>query len=199
MRWVIAGSISLALGALCAPGYAQWTAACDAALARLLARSHPWQIDGVAVGPSGTATQLLLTATVRRNDFDAAPGATVVAHMDAGASIEAPLVFWTLLLLWPTPDGQRPSRVGLRRVVMGLPVFLLLHVATTIAPLMSELSAVSATLAGAPDGITLPECWSRFLEAGGRFVIEVAAGLSTAALSDAVLPTTQGAVTRRRD
>ena len=90
-----------------------------------------------------------------------------------GEVIETPLVFWTLVLLWPA----RTARQRVWRVAAGLPLFLALEAVTTGCQLVHPLAEASALLAGEQDPITVWEYWSRFLEAGGRFGLEVAAAL----------------------
>jgi hypothetical protein len=65
---------------------------------------------------------------------------------------------------------------------VGIPVFLGLEGITTGIQLMHSLAEVSAILAGETNPLTLWERWSRFLEASGRFVIEVCAALLTIAI-----------------
>jgi hypothetical protein len=59
-------------------------------------------------------------------------------------------------------------------------VFLALEAATTGCQLLHSMAEASAILAG-EDPVTFWERWSRFLEAGGRFVLEVATALVTVA------------------
>jgi hypothetical protein len=65
------------------------------------------------------------------------------------------------------------------RLGAGIPVFLVLEAATTGCQLVHSMAQASAILAGQPDPLTVWERWSRFLEAGGRFALEVGAALIT--------------------
>jgi hypothetical protein len=158
---------------------------------------HPWTILGVDVSRQSGNPVLRLTAAIRRERLDAVPAALVVARMTVGAAVEVPLVFWTLLLLWPVRSPHRPRwPTYLRRALLGLPIFLFLDVATTVAPLLSELPATDAVLAGAPDRVTATEWWGRFLEAGGRTALEVSAALLALAAAS-MLENRHRAVTSR--
>jgi hypothetical protein len=103
----------------------------------------------------------------------------VIARLQVGAAVETPLVFWTALLLWPAESWEQ----RLRLLALGIPMFFALVSVTTVAQLVTELSATSAILAGDPDPLTLWERWSRFLEAGGRFVLELCTALVVVALA----------------
>ena len=95
-----------------------------------------------------------------------------------GEAVETPIVFWTLVLLWPA----RTAREYLVRLAVGIPVFLGIEAATTACQLVNPLAEASALLAGEQSPLTLWERWSRFLEAGGRFALEVAAAILPIAL-----------------
>jgi hypothetical protein len=60
-------------------------------------------------------------------------------------------------------------------------VFVLLEAATTVCQLMNPLAYASAVLAGERDPLTAWECWSRFLEDGGRVGLAVVAAALVAA------------------
>jgi hypothetical protein len=71
-------------------------------------------------------------------------------------------------------------------LALGIPVFLALEASTTGCQLVHSMAQASAMLAGEPDPLTAWERWSRFLEAGGRFALEVCSALSLIALSGVV-------------
>jgi hypothetical protein len=96
--------------------------------------------------------------------------------------VETPLVFWSLLLLWPA----RTRRQWMLRVALGIPLFVGLESATTACQLVHSLAEASALLNGERNPVTSWEHWSRFLEAGGRFVIEVVVALGAVAMASAV-------------
>jgi hypothetical protein len=66
------------------------------------------------------------------------------------------------------------------RCGIGVLVFLCLEAVTTPVQLVDGMASASATLAG-HDGATAWDYWSRFLEADGRFVLEVVTALLTIA------------------
>jgi len=161
---------ALAVGASCAETYARMATPYYAAVARLLAYGHPWTIVSVDVrhGSSSPGSALTLISDVRSAAQDARPAARVVARVQVGEAVEAPVVFWTMLLVWPAAS----LRQRLLRCAVGVPVFLGLEAVTTVVQLVHTLPATSALIAGAASPITGWELWSRFLEAGGRFVVE---------------------------
>jgi hypothetical protein len=178
--WGVIAMAVLAVASTCAPNYARFAIPYYAAGARLIAIGHPWRIAGVGVGPSnvGTGSVLMLIGDVRRRSDDANPAGRVIARVQVGEVVETPAVFWTMLLLWPAVS----IRQRLMRIAIGLPIFLGLEAVTTLAQLVHNLPEVSALLAGEQDPITWLERWSRFLEAGGRFVVEICAVLLTVAV-----------------
>src|SRR5205823_719947 len=127
------------------------------------------------------STLLFLKGQVFRNPADPNPAAIVVSRVQVGEVVETPLVFWTALLLWPAAGTHRWWRLA-----MGVPVFLGLEVLTTVCQLIEPLSEASAMLAGDSDPLTLLGRWSRFLEAGGRFAVEMVAALLTIAVAQSV-------------
>jgi hypothetical protein len=181
IRCAVATAAALIIGTACATPYARLTAPYDAAIARLMAASYPWQIldADVTHGEKAPGAVLRLIAAVRRDAEDPKPAAIVIGRMDVGAAIETPLLFWTILLLWPIET----RRARLRLLALGIPIFVALHAATTVAQLMSALPATSAILAGDANPRTFAEYWSQFLEAGGRFALELCAALLTVALA----------------
>jgi hypothetical protein len=179
--WGLIAIAVLALASAGAQRYARLATQYYAAVARMIALGHPWQIVSVEVRPSaaGTGSELVLIGDVRRRSSDARPGARVVAHVQVGEVVETPAVFWTMLLLWPAGS----IRQRLMRIAVGLPVFLGLEAITTVAQLVHSLPEASAVLAGEGDPITVWDRWSRFLEAGGRFVVEVSGVLLTVVIA----------------
>jgi hypothetical protein len=186
LRWALAASAALGLGVTFAEPYARLAAPYYAAVARLVAADHPWKVTSVDVRPgkSRLSAELQLGALIRRRREDPAPSARVIGRVQVGEVVETPVVFWTLVLMWPA--GARRDRA--LRLVAAVPVFLGLEALTTVAQLMLPMAQASAILGGDSDPVTAWDHWSRFLEAGGRFMIEVCAAL----LPIALLP-------RRRD
>ncbi len=176
-RWALAAIAALATGAICAEPYARLAAPYYAAIARLIAGAHPWEIVSVEVAPDTKApgSVLRLTGLVRERRDDPQPAAILVSKLQVAAVVESPVVFWTLLLIWPaTSPRQRLIFLGL-----GLPVFLGLEAATTACQLLSPLAQGSAVLAGESDPVTPWERWSRFIEGGGRVALAVMAAVAT--------------------
>jgi hypothetical protein len=176
----LAAVAALAIGATLAQPYGRLVAPYYAAVDRLLAVGHPWTIVSVAVKPGSKSpsAELQLVGDVRRSPQDPRVAGRIVSHVQVGEAVETPIVFWTLVLVWPASS----MRQRWLSVAVGLPVFLCLEALTTGIQLMHSLAEVSAILAGEVNPLTLWERWSRFLEAGGRFVVEVAAALLTVAI-----------------
>jgi hypothetical protein len=166
---------ALVVAAAGARSYARLALPYYAAVDRLMASGHPWEIVSIDVRPGDVSpgSVLMLIGDVRRQSSDAHPAARVVARVQVGEAVETPAVFWTMLLLWPAAS----ARQKLAGFAVGLPIFLGLEAITTAVQLIHSLPTASALLAGLKDPLTLWERWSRFLEAGGRFVIEVCAAL----------------------
>lgn len=177
--WGVAAVVALALGVTCAEPYARLAAPYYACVDRFIARGHPWEVTGVDVRPgkSNLTAELQLRANVFR--YQGAPNraARVVGRVQVGEVIETPLVFWTLLLLWP----EESIRQRVIRVVVGIPVFLGLEAITTAAQLMLPMVQASAILAGDSQQVTPWDLWSRFLEAGGQFVLALGFAILVAA------------------
>jgi len=183
LRW---GAISIAIlvvASLGAEGYARLAAPYYAAVARLVALGHPWQIVSVEVEPSdvGPGSVLLLVGDIRRDAEDARPAARVVARVHVGEAVETPAVFWTMLVLWPAASFHR----RLARIAVGVPIFLGLETVTTALQLVHGMAEAAAFLASGSDALTLGERWARFLEAGGHFGIEVCGALLVIVLTQA--------------
>jgi hypothetical protein len=169
MRWALAATAALAIGIYCAAPYAQLAAPYYAAVDRLIATGHPWEVTGVGVNPgkSKLSQELQMEGYVRRDMNAEKPAARVIGRVQVGEVIETPLVFWTLLLLWPAASIRQRAT----RLMIGVPVFLGLEAITTATQLALPLAQASAILAGDSDPVTAWDYWSRFLEAGGQFVL----------------------------
>jgi hypothetical protein len=178
-RWGLAAAGALGLGVAFAPQYAQLAAPYYAGIARLIATNHPWDVQAVGVGPgkSNLSAELQLQGYVRRHREDRAPAARVVGRLQVGAAVETPLLFWSVLLLWPATSPTQ--RVG--RFMVGIPVWLGLEAITTACQLMLPMAQASAMLAGDTDPLTAWDRWSRFLEGGGQFVIVCGCAMLVAA------------------
>jgi hypothetical protein len=141
-------------------------------------------VNGVAVERDGERPGLFLRL---HGGVAAAPdstrGARIITRMQVGAVIEGPLVFWTLVLVWPASGRRRITRIAI-----GLPVFALLEAATTVCQLLTGFAEAAAALAGRPDTVTAWDHWSRFLESGGRDVLAVCAALLTVAAASRLTP-----------
>lgn len=183
-RFASVAAAALAVGSICAEPYARVAAPYYARIDRLIAAMHPWTIDQIAVtpDPSGHGSVLRLIGEVRRERGDLKPAAIVVSRLQVGEVIEAPIVFWTLLLMWPAAS----ARQRWARLAVGGAVFLGLEVATTAVQLVHPMADVSAILAGEVDPVTPWERWSRLLEAGGDFALAAVAALAALAVTNAI-------------
>jgi hypothetical protein len=179
LRWGLAALVALAIGVTCAESYARFAVPYYAAIARLIAAGHPWTIVSVDVKPGAKSPspELQLVGDVRRTPADPRPAGRIISHIQVGEAVETPVVFWTLVLLWPAGS----LRQRLLHIAVGIPLFFGLEAITTGIELMHAMAEVSAILAGEMQPLTLWERWSRFLEAGGRFVVEIGAALLTIA------------------
>ena len=189
--WLIGAVAALALGATCGAGYSRLATPYYATVAAWIATLHPWnaadrwEITEVAVrNEPDHGSALRLTADMYRNRDDKAPTARVVTRLRVGEVVEAPLVFWTLLVLWPAPCLRR----RLTYLAAGIPLFLCLEAATTASQLVQSMPAISAMVAGESDPHSAWERWSGFLESGGRFMMETAAALLTVGIVEALRP-----------
>jgi hypothetical protein len=172
---------ALAIGAVGAGTYARLALPYYRLASRLLVSGHPWTVTSLNVvrdrGSPGVV--LLLTGNVRTSAAAPEIAAAIVSRLHVGAAIEAPLVFFSVLALWPASSrGQR-----WRMIAAAIPVWLALEVVSVVVPLLEPMASASAILAGDPDPLTLWERWSRFLEAGGRFALAAACALATLALT----------------
>jgi hypothetical protein len=179
-RWIVVPIIALAGGAIAAKPYARLAAPYYQAVAQLIAEGRPWQIVSVEVGSSASSpgAVLRLTGLVREFFSDVQPAAKLVGKLQVAAVIESPMIFWTMLLLWPAVS----YRQRLARLALGIPVFLSLEAATTVCQLLNPLAYASAVLAGNPDPMTPWESWSRFLEEGGRVALAFGTALLTVSI-----------------
>jgi hypothetical protein len=182
VRWGLAAAAALGLGVTLAPQYAEIAAPYYAGVAHLMAANHPWDVEAVGVGPgkSNLSAELQLRGYVRRHREDPAPAARVVGRVQIGEAIETPLLFWSVLLLWPaTSQGRRVARF-----VVGVPVWLGLEAITTASQLLLPMAQASAILAGGNDALTVWDRWSRFLEGGGQFAVVCGCGIIVAAATN---------------
>lgn len=181
LRYALAAVLALIVGTTCAEAYARLALPYYQAVTALIADMHPWKVLDLSVNlnGSGPGAALRMTGEVRRRWDDVAPAARVIVRVQVGEVVEAPVVFWTLLLVWRATTLH--SRLAL--LAMGVPVFLALEAATTGCQLVHSMAQASAMLAGQPDPLTVWERWSRFLEAGGRFALELCAAALTAGMT----------------
>jgi hypothetical protein len=179
IRLALAAAAALAIGVACGEPYARLAAPYYAAVARLLSVGHPWTIVSVEVKPGtkSPSPELQLVGDVRRRTKDLHAAGRIISHVQVGEAVETPVVFWTLVLLWPAIS----RRQLLLRLAIAIPVFLGLEAITTAIQLMHSMAEVSAILAGEIDPVTFWEHWSRFLEGGGQFVL--ASGFAILVLS----------------
>jgi len=175
LRWVLGASAALALGVLMAEPYARLAAPYYEAVAKVAAGFHPWQVVSVGVQPGSSrlGAELQLRGEVRRIPEQSRPSAIVVGRVQVGEVVETPIVYWTLVLMWPVES----KRMGWLRAALALPVFLVLEALTTATQLILPMAQASAILDGSQDPLTSWDRWSRFLEAGGQFVIVAAAAI----------------------
>jgi hypothetical protein len=185
-RWLMAATAALLVGALGAKTYAELAAPYYWTAATWVARGRPWTITRVDVAPDAArpGVFVLLHGEVRAAANAARPAATLIGRVQAGAAIEGPLIFWTLLLAWPAQAHRRVAWL-----LLGIPVFLGLEAATTVCQLLNGFADASAFIAGDSGSITGWERWSRFIESGGRDVLAVCAALLTLACARRLVPT----------
>jgi hypothetical protein len=180
LRWGLAAAAALTFGVTCAAPYARLAAPFYAAVDRRIALHRPWEVTDVEVRPgkSNLTAELQLQADVFR--YQGAPNraARVIGRVQVGEVVETPLVFWTLLLMWPAAS----IRQRVIRVLIGIPVFLGLEAITTATQLILPMAQASAMLAGDPNPVTPWDHWSRFLEAGGQFVLASGFAILVAAM-----------------
>ena len=186
LRWIAAAVVALAIGAiganLCPDPDPYYRGA-----AEILAMGHPWQVMAVELqSPEhGSGAVVRLTGLVKERPEDLRPSGRVRSKLQVAAVVESPIIFWTLLLVWPAQS----HRQRLRRAALGLAAFLGLEAATTVCQLLDPLANMSAMLAGDRKPLTSWEMWSRFLEAGGRIVVAITAALLIIAATSRHSPT----------
>src|SRR5271167_2484313 len=102
-RWVLAAVAALTAGAIGAKSYATLAAPFYAVAARWIAVGHPWEIVDIDVAPgnTGPGAILRLRGNVRRHADDHQPAARMISKLQVAAVVESPIVFWTLIFLWP--------------------------------------------------------------------------------------------------
>ena len=185
-RWLIAAMAALLVGALGAEIYARLAAPYYRTAATWVARGRPWtitQVDVVQDAPR-PGVFVRMHGEVCAGANAEWPAATLIGRVQAGAAIEGPLIFWTLLLAWPAQARRRGALL-----LMGIPVFLGLEATTTVCQLLNGFAEASAIVAGDSGSITAWERWSRFIESGGRDVLAVCAALLTVASARRLVPT----------
>jgi hypothetical protein len=177
LSWALVATAALTMGTIGAEPYARLLTPYYIAVSRLLARGHPWDIAGVDISSDakGPGSVLRLTAFVRRYEADRQPVGQIVSKLQVAAAAESPVVFWTVLLLWPVGSIRR--RIGV--LVLGIPIFLGLEAATTVCQLLNPLAYGSALLVGNASPLTWWERWSRFVESGGRIALAATAAILT--------------------
>lgn len=185
LRWAAGAALALTIGLVAAGAYARIAAPAYRWAAAVIGNSMEWRIRRVAVEHDGErpGEYLRLHGELLPAGLSGR-GAAIVTRVEAGAAIEAPLIFWTLLVLWP---ARLRSRVVL--LLLGIPMFLALECATTVCQLLNGFAEAAAMLAGAQSPLTGWERWSRFIESGGRDVLAVCAALLTIGAASRVAPT----------
>ena len=180
-RWLIASAAALTIGIFFAAPYARLAAPLYEMLSDLWTGNHPWTVMRVEVAPGahGLGAELQLTGSVRRNELSMRPAARVIGRVQVGEVIETPLVFWTVLLVWPAQSRRQWAL----RALIGVPIYIVLEALTTTVQLVLPMAQASAMLAADQHPITLWDRWSRFLESGGQFVVASGAAMLLAALT----------------
>jgi hypothetical protein len=180
-RWSLAAVAAIGVGAVCAEPYARFATPYYTVVARLIAEWHPWKIDEVVVAdePRSHGAVLRMTGEVYRHRVDPWPAARVVTRVQVGEAVATPILFWTLMLMWPATT----IRQRVRSLAMGVPVFLGLEAIGTGCQLVHSMAEASAILAGSDDPLTPWEHWSRFLEGGGGCALALAAALLTVSVA----------------
>ena len=140
-----------------------------------------WQVVSVNVRDSnhGPGRVVALTADLYSRASASQAAARVVSEVQVGAVAEGPVVLFSILALWPLQAGRRRWRL----LLAGVAALLLLELVTTVPQLMHAMAAVAAMAAGEPDHTTAWDRWTSFLEGGGRFAVECALAVLTAAFA----------------
>jgi hypothetical protein len=186
LRYALAAAIALTVGTMFTETYARLAIPYYNVVIAVIADMHPWRIVDLSVqhDRSTPNASLRMTGEVRRRREDFEPAGRVISRVNVGEVVETPVVFWTIVLVWPMATLRR----RLFCVAVSIPVFLVLEAATTGCQLVHSMAEASAMLAGEVDPVTAWEQWSRFLEAGGRFALELCAAVLAVALSAAATP-----------
>jgi hypothetical protein len=107
-RWILAAMLALTVGAIGAKPYARLAAPYYTVAARWIALGHPWEVVNIDVvqSNSGPGAILRLTGAIRvftthESADDGRLAARLISKLQVAAVVESPLVFWTLLFLWP--------------------------------------------------------------------------------------------------
>lgn len=181
VRWALAFAAALTFAALGARPYARLAAPCYQAIAGVLALGHPWDVVSVEVAepPGGGGAVLRLKGLVYESAASLRPSFRMTGKLQVAAVAQGPLIFWTVLALWPAPTLRR----RLLMLAVGVPIFVLLEAATTVCQLLNPLAWASAVLAGGRDPVTVWEYWSRFLEDGGRLSLALLAAVLTTVIA----------------
>lgn len=175
LRLFLIMAITLAVGLAGARTYARMMVPYYAAMGRLLAGLHTWQVQEVGMsreGPGG-AQEVRLVAIVRKIPSQPLPALRVESTMDVGDVVQLPVIFWGILLAWRA-DTMRQL---LQRLAMGVPVFLTLETVTTVCQLVGPMAEAAEYLNGNPHPVTAWEIWARLLETGGRQALAAVAAL----------------------
>jgi hypothetical protein len=184
LGWALVGAIALATGTLGAEPYVRMLSPYYLSMGRSIATGHPsWTVSDVDIGAddrNGSGTVLRMTGSLRRNDTDTTgPVYRIVSRLQMAVVAECPIIFWTVLAVWPLGSTRR--RLG--ALLLGIPVFLGLEAATTVCQLLNGWAYGAAVLAGNPNTPTSWEHWSRFLENGGRIAVALGAAILTVAIT----------------
>jgi hypothetical protein len=179
-RWSLTAIVALCIGGFGAQSYAELASPYYRTVAGLIARGRPWTITAVDVAQDAARPGVFvrLHGEVRATADARRPAAALIGRVQAGAAIEGPVIYWSLVLAWPGIAARR--RFAL--LLVGIPIFLGLEAATTVCQLLAGFSEVSAILAGDADPLTPWDRWSRFIESGGRDALAVGAALLTVAI-----------------
>jgi hypothetical protein len=140
-----------------------------------LIEGKPWQINSIEIhdATGDSRRELWMTGELKSRSWDSQPAARAESRLQLAAVMQNPVVFWLVLLLVPVASLR--SRLTL--LGLGVPLFLLLEIGTTSCQLVNAMVQTAAMLEGEADPLTWTERWSRFLESGGRLVVEVCASL----------------------
>jgi hypothetical protein len=179
LGWALIGAAALAIGTIGAEPYVRVLSPYYLSVGRWIARGHPWTISDVEIGAdiNGPGSVLRMTGTIRRRDVESEPVYRIVSRLQVAAVAESPVIFWTVLAVWPLGSARR--RLG--ALLLGIPVFLGLEAATTVCQLLNGWAYGAEVLAGNENTLTSWEHWSRFLENGGRLAVALGAAILTVA------------------